>query len=617
MNPQANRVTEGSRGKTGEAPPRVVVLHPALLALYPVLGLFAHNAARTPHETVIRPALIAIAGAVLLWLALWLLIRNRYRAGLIATILIFSTFSGWNILQYLLGRVDRLVAMLPGPLWFIFYVLLVGGAMAVLLKRGGLSRGKAVVLSLTIMAGAILLLGLVREVLAPAFGSVEGWAIAGYVLLVGAVLVYVFEIESGLLFITRTANWFTVILLLLTVANIWWNRPSCREIAPEPLGKTARHIPELLPDVFVFALDGYARGDVLQSMYAYNNYPFLNAMRSKGFVVAEESYANYPSKILSMASCLNMSYLDTFFSGADNDSAGLLEATNLYHNNRVFDFMKAQGYELVALSSCNESIEPREQIDVQPRPLVGMREFEAVLIETTAFAPMVQYGYYLRHGTVIPVLDMCERQRIETARTILPALGREASDKPRFVFIHWTLPDVPFVFDEEGGYAGPCLTLEDSAQGRFQIRRDDYATCYKEQLTFTNRLIGDLADQLIANVKRPLVIWVVSSHGPGSEWKPSSADRTNTFERFANLMMARFPEEYAETLGALNQRTTLVNAFRLTLNALFDTGLSYEPDRLVFASEMGPFGAQEIPFPEAIPAELDASTAPSEQTAAP
>ena len=50
-----------------------------------------------------------------------------------------------------------------------------------------------------------------------------------------------------------------------------------------------------LPDVYYVILDGYTRGDVLGEVYRFDNEPFLSALEERGFVVARESYSNYPA----------------------------------------------------------------------------------------------------------------------------------------------------------------------------------------------------------------------------------------------------------------------------------------------------------------------------------
>ncbi len=62
------------------------------------------------------------------------------------------------------------------------------------------------------------------------------------------------------------------------------------------------------PNIYYIVLDMYTRGDVLADLYQHDNGPFLQALRDRGFYIAERSHSNYPCTILSIPSALNMNY---------------------------------------------------------------------------------------------------------------------------------------------------------------------------------------------------------------------------------------------------------------------------------------------------------------------
>ena len=65
-----------------------------------------------------------------------------------------------------------------------------------------------------------------------------------------------------------------------------------------------------LPDVYWIILDRYGSGNVLDKYYDYDNSPFLDELRARGFYVAEHATANYLVTALSMDSSRSMDYLD-------------------------------------------------------------------------------------------------------------------------------------------------------------------------------------------------------------------------------------------------------------------------------------------------------------------
>ncbi len=65
------------------------------------------------------------------------------------------------------------------------------------------------------------------------------------------------------------------------------------------------------PDIYYIILDGYGRGDVLKSVYGFDNEKFYNELENRGFFIARKSNANYAQTTLfSLASSLNMEYLE-------------------------------------------------------------------------------------------------------------------------------------------------------------------------------------------------------------------------------------------------------------------------------------------------------------------
>ena len=78
------------------------------------------------------------------------------------------------------------------------------------------------------------------------------------------------------------------------------------------------------PDIYFIVLDGYARADVLSSLYNFDNSGFINFLTDKGFYVAKNSRSNYHRTQLSLASAINSEYLD-YLRNAPNSINGYYE----------------------------------------------------------------------------------------------------------------------------------------------------------------------------------------------------------------------------------------------------------------------------------------------------
>ena len=68
-------------------------------------------------------------------------------------------------------------------------------------------------------------------------------------------------------------------------------------------------LPENPPDIYFLVFDRYGGLKTLLKEYQYDNSPFYDELKKRGFEVNEESHSNYPRTMLSMASALNCEYL--------------------------------------------------------------------------------------------------------------------------------------------------------------------------------------------------------------------------------------------------------------------------------------------------------------------
>lgn len=65
---------------------RLGMLYPFLFSVHPVLYLFSINRDEAPAGQVIRPALVALAGAGLIYLLLRALLKNSAKAAAVTTL---------------------------------------------------------------------------------------------------------------------------------------------------------------------------------------------------------------------------------------------------------------------------------------------------------------------------------------------------------------------------------------------------------------------------------------------------------------------------------------------------------------------------------------------------
>jgi len=339
---------------------------------------------------------------------------------------------------------------------------------------------------------------------------------------------------------------------------------------------------EAYPDIFYIILDGYARADVMESVYGYDNSAFLEALEERGFFVAAESVSNYDLTLLSLPSSLNMTYLDDVVAAAGQEGTEREELTDLLRHSLVRETLTDRGYELVAF----ETGYPRTRIydaDDYLEPVsdgTGMNSFENMLLDTTLFRLFVDAFGSESERIELALYPEYEMHRVRI-RFILDSLGEIASRPERsFVFAHIVSPHPPFIFDQNGNsviYTRP-FSMEDG--DHYLGNSEDYWERYPDQVAYLNGLVLDAIDAILRESESPPYILLQADHGPGAFLEWSAPEDEDIFSRFAILNAYYFPtQDYGELYSAISP----VNSFRVLFNQLFDAGYTLDEDRSYFS----------------------------------
>jgi hypothetical protein len=317
---------------------------------------------------------------------------------------------------------------------------------------------------------------------------------------------------------------------------------------------TSRSAPTpVKPDIFYIMLEEYGGASTLRNSFGYENEPFLEALRRRGFYVAERSTTNYPRTILSVASSLNMRYVDGLSERLGRQYVGQGPLADLIHHNVVGRTLQSAGYRWIQLgswwqpttqnSSADQNIRFTDESQV-PDELFGR------LVEPAEGRPFRTTSY----GRVLFQFD---------------ALSKLADRPgPKFVFAHIVSPHAPYVFDRQGRY----LPIE-------VARQREEGDNYVDQLIAVNRMVLDLVDRLLAvpAARRPVVI-IQSDEGPfdGEPYSWQPVDPNQMARKFPILNAYYFPDG---DRGDLYPTITPVNTFRLVFDHYLGRDLPMLPDR--------------------------------------
>ena len=330
-----------------------------------------------------------------------------------------------------------------------------------------------------------------------------------------------------------------------------------RLLAKRPSSNTETALQQL-PDLQIVVLDAYGRDDVIQSYYGYDNQPFLNTLRSKGFSVATRSHANYTQTVLSVASMLNFIPVEQLKKANDVDLAGVV--TNTIDDAILWQTMRKLGHKIISVPSGTN--------------LTAMPTADLTFASSANIVMSYQVETALRlliERTPLSLLSLVDESNVRTHRQQLRDVFRfwEMSTElteAKATFVHVLAPHPPFVFDANGGPVQPdgrTFTLLDGKNLVEQIGKDKYRAAYVAQLQAINAKVLSTISTIDANPHRDTITVIVGDHGPRMNLDWASSKGTDMDEVKGTLMAVRVPERYKTAIGDIDKCSPLILLHRI------------------------------------------------------
>lgn len=515
------------------------VWHPFLVAAYPVLALLATNIDEIYPLEALRSLIIALILAILLLVGLHLILRDWHKAGLLA--------SGFLILFFSYGQVYSLIKSR---------------------SLSGFIYGRH---TLLLFVWGILALLLVWWIFHKLRRSIEA---TQFLNLIGVVL---------------------VVLPTYTIVSHQMRSLSYTGAQASETNQLSGVAPELRPDIYYIILDGYGRQDVLKALYGYDNSEFLSFLKARGFYIADQSRSNYMQTALSLASSLNMEYLDTLAERLGVRNKDRKPLANRIKKNQVVGFLRSMGYKVVAFDSGYEKTNltkadyfwSPKQGNTQGTLFAAVNGYEGLLIDSTALRPFTDL--YRSDSPLLARLNLNSEYRAHQERvhfTLEKLDDVAALDGSYFVFAHILVPHPPFVFGPHGEAITPDNTYV-LADGDYYFGGiPDYVKHYRDQVVFIDREMETVIDRILKKSQTPPVIIIQGDHGPGAHLVWDSAEKSVLVERFGILNAYLFP---GGDQGLLYPTITPVNTFRAVLDRYFQAGLPLLDDENYFSTWNQPY----------------------------
>jgi len=488
--------------------------HPFLLGLFPILALYAQNV-HCLSLRVIWPSIgVVLCGTLILLAVHRCLLRNTRKAALLSSFGLLLAFShgplhsltqDWTVAGVYVGSGRALLMLDAGLFAAVCYCLWRSPRELVRLERA------VNIFSLTLLA------------------------VAG-VTLAGAIV----RGDAG---------------------------PVKSRIRRTEVSFDSQQRPEQPPDIYYIVLDAYTRSDVLREVFNYDNHELIDYLRARGFYVADQSSSNYPWTCMTLASVMNLTYLEQIYPhavrinpAAPSGHHALNPLRQLIRESQIVELLKQRfGYRFVAFDTGYEYSRCRAADRYLSADRINLGEFEDALLAMTPI-PALQ-----RHWSQRTTATSQHARRVRFTLDQLPLVSTPGT--PTFTFAHILSPHRPFIFDAQGRIA---------AQGR------PCHLAYRAQVAYISQRIRQVIEQILARSTRPPVIILHGDHG--LQWLPSLGPPASAAlvqkTRFSILLAVSLPGKKHDWLYPT---ITPVNLFRGMLRHQFGAKLELLPDRRYWA----------------------------------
>lgn len=467
----------------------------------------------------------------------------------------------------------------------------------------------------------------------------------GIVFVIGTLLVLKF-VDAPRRF-TNPLNIIAITALILPMFNItsfYLDRmddsPVVENLKNSNGNQEADHLKtEFLPDVYYIILDAYGRQDVLEALYQYDNSDFRNRLSDHGFFVAEKSISNYGQTILSLSSSLNLNYLEEFNDLSDSDSVSRANLISALQDSLTRRMLESLGYTTIAFDSgyygtkivdADYFLAPAEGGSTSQRNILASFSLTGSL---NPFEVMILQSSFFRVGSELAVNcltslsvekestgsgsgpegrkisswndELCQvfaplssilqnpftdhRNRILFTFDELQSLPETGT--PRFVFAHIVAPHHPYVFGSNGN-----VTKNPGASELFQNyegTRQSYISGYVDQIKYIEKRTLEVVDEILSNSETPPIIIIQADHGPDANMVGNDISSVPYFvERFSILNVYYLPPTCSDEL--LYDSISPINSFRIVFNACFASEYEQLVDRAYYSTYDRPFDMTDV-----------------------
>ncbi len=401
-----------------------------------------------------------------------------------------------------------------------------------------------------------------------------GFLLQIWLLLIVIFFLFITRVKKNLTVVNKFVFLFSVLAMLFPLFGI--AKFEISERFNQPIISSSLELPlanknlasEDLPDIYFIVPDSYGSPDVFKNYYNFDNSEFVNFLKKQGFYVPSSHLSNYPKTFLSLASTLNMEYVD--YLSAYKNSSDVSIVSPLFIDSNVEKFLKSNNYTYYQMGSWWEftGYNPRADVNIvyKQRVITRAKLFNYAIIQSTILQPIsALVTKDLLLNFVGDARNFTNFQFEQLPKTVdLPG--------PKFVFTHILSPHTPYVFGKD------CESVINNTFDKAHEVEN-----YINQVQCINKKLTATIEAIQKNSKKPPVIIIQSDEGPPflrtrlpeeDSWKDASDD----------LLKQKMPVFAAYYLPGVPQTeltsfSSSVNIFRKVFNSYFKTDFKMLEDK--------------------------------------
>lgn len=318
------------------------------------------------------------------------------------------------------------------------------------------------------------------------------------------------------------------------------------------------------PHIYYIILDRYGNEEALSLFANYDNSDFIKWLEDQGFVVASKSKSNYLKTSQSLASSLNLQYINYLEKELGDKSDNLVPLYSLIKKNALYKIFKNNGYKVIHLGSWWEPTRRNNYADINfSINFYGFSEFINLICEKSWLSYFFEVNKYNSRRIIWQNINNQIKQLSE-----IPNIK-----EPTFSFAHLMIPHEPFVFDRNGNFK----TLKE------EINKS-YEENYIDQLIYLNNQVKNLINTIISNSEHAPIIILQGDEGPfpyryrinENKFNWENATQSELKQKMGILNAIYFEncknKIFSDTISP-------VNTFRLIFNLYFNTNYNMLPDK--------------------------------------